>query len=179
MEWNEKAHKYGFRTYAHINDLDQVEALAATAVGNGFDTVELDEMISNRGMTEEQFVKIVSAARRVKAETEFIITEWNRNAIERAFQWAARVPGVRVASSDYDDPTTLDYVRMLQQTHGVKAIAWLIFIPDPEHDWNCSKEIREWGGRAKVLGLDLFFWSINADETWMMRWEIVRSLLAA
>ena len=176
-DWNKKAHELGFKTYAYIDDLDRASSLAVTAVRNGFDTIELDEMISNHRMTHEQFTEIVSVTRQAKQETEFIITEWDKGAIERAFQWASQIPNVRVASSDYSSLSTMDYVIGLQRVYGAKAIVWLIFIPDSKHDWKCYANIQEWIEYAKSSDVDIFLWSINADGSWKARWEFVKSFL--
>jgi len=176
-DWNRKAHGLEFKTYAYIDDLDQASSLALTAVRNGFDAIELDEMISKHRMTQEQFTKIVSITREVKWETEFIITESDRNAIRQAFRWASQIPNVRVASSDYSDLSTIDYVMGLQRVYGAKAIVWLIFIPDSNYDWKCYKDIQEWIEYAKSSDADVFLWSIDADGSWKARWEFIKSLL--
>ena len=176
-EWNREALTSGFKTYALMNDPDHALELAVKAVENGFDTVELDEMISNYPLTEQRFVEIVSAARAVKPDAGFIITEWDRKAISQAFQWASKNRNVVVASSDYSDVTTLDYVAKLQELHGLKGIVWLIFIPDPAYNWRCTNEIGEWVAHAKELGITIFLWSINADGTWSSDWATVKSMI--
>jgi len=187
-DWNREVHLEGFKTFAFINDPAHLKELFANSVRSGFDSIELDELVSSKLLDRDTLRSTIAYARELRPGIEFTITECHVSALTAVNSWTSDLAGIRIASSDYNSLNTAEWVA--QQTTPridllgrsgltrARAAAWIILIPDPEHDWACYRNLELWLSRIKTLNIDILLWTIDANGSWVHNWPKILSILS-
>jgi len=176
--WNREVHSQGFKTFAFINDAAHLKELVANSVRSGFDSIELDELVSSKLLDRDTLRSTIAYARDLRPDIEFTITECYRSALTAVNSWTSDLAGIRIASSDYNSLDTAEWVAEQKTPTKVRRAAWTILIPDPDYDWVCFKTLELWLRRIKTLNIDILLWAIDAKGTWKQNWPTILSMLS-
>lgn len=166
----------GLRVFASIGSNSSVNQRVQMAVALSFDYVELDEFLSGHMLKEEDFQSLLIGINTLYS-MPILVTEYDHSAFQAAVHFAQRHPGIVVASDEYQQLSSLADVARIGHLAGVGVAAWIIFIPDPSHQWDAYVNLRSWMLEAITLGLNIYFYAVQSDTGWMSKWPLLQDLL--
>ena len=175
--WLKSADDAGFRTFVNFwAEPNEAARTVKRLISMGVDVIVWDEPISRYNVGESQMQSVINTAimtPRHKSELLFIINEWDKDNVAKAYEWTAEYKSVVIATDDYGDKTVIDLGIKLAQQYGKTPFAWLIFSID-EREFPCYKALDEWIAYAKQRNLGgVLFWVVDSTGTWQTQWQKV------
>ncbi len=174
--WLRGAHMAGLRAFVSIGSNSSLNERVQTAVAMGFDYVELDEFLSGRVLTPQDFQSLLIGITKAYS-IPILVTEYERSSFQAAVLFAQQHPGIMVASDEYQQLSSLADVSRIGRLAGVGVAAWIIFIPDSSHQWDAYVNLQSWTVQALALGLSVYFYAVQNDGGWMGKWPVLQDLL--
>jgi len=178
--WIQAAHNYGFTTFVIITGdrktfssaVDMSKRVATMNV----DMIIIDEPLSTYNVTEQQLQTAIHDILVVNINERFFIDEYAQSNIQKAYEWTASYPSVRIATDNYYNQSTIDQGISLASQYGKRAATWLEFAQDNMSELTpCYSNFGNWLAYVSGKPVDVLFYYAGAAGGWQTNWPKVLS----
>ena len=179
--WNSQMHQRGFTTRATIHYANDTTIFVPMIVRAGFDVLGFDELLSDGELNSTSLMAAIAFARSLNAHIGISLNEYSLTALNTIHELVEkyRTPGVRMASSDFNNLTQAENLAAANLTalpphrHG----AWIIFINDTQNSWDSYRRLNTWIRILTGTNLDLLLWEVDSAGTWQQNWPLVTNII--